>query len=71
MTDRLSEIAARPFRSLDDLTAAVLEVVREALDLQTPFVARTDHGRFEVVAVGSARGGLLAVGDTLPLLDSY
>lgn len=71
MIEELSRLAARPFTSPTDATAAILDLLHRVPGLRTPFVARTDHGKFEVMAVDSRGGCPLEVGATLPLQDAY
>jgi GAF domain-containing protein len=56
------DLAATPFTSRDEATAAVLDLIGRMTGLRTPFLARTDHGQFEVVAVDSRGDCPLAVG---------
>ena len=68
----LSQLAARPFGSKEESIEAVLSLIYRVLGLRTPFLARTNHGQFEVTAVETHAGGCrVAVGDTLPLEDTY
>jgi len=69
--DEISALAARPFASRDEGIAAVLELIYRTLGLRTPFVARTEGGDFEVVAVSDHEGCPGSPGDTLPLTDTY
>ncbi len=67
----LSEMTARPFGSTEEAIGAVLELIQNALGVRTPFLARTDTGQFEVIAVHEQNPNNLRIGDTLPLQDSY
>jgi hypothetical protein len=71
MLDQLASLAARPFGSRDEAVAAVLDLIHRIGGLRTPFLARTNRGEFEVVAVDSRGGCPLEVGTTLPLQDAY
>jgi hypothetical protein len=67
----LSAVAARSFSSKEEAFATVLSFLHRTLGLRTPFLARTNHGRFEVIAVEDRGGCPVRLGDTLPLEDSY
>lgn len=63
--------AGQAFTSLKEAIGPVLHLVERQLGMSTPFLARTESGTFEVLAVAPGGGCRLKPGDTLPLGDSY
>lgn len=71
MLKAISSLASRSFSNSAEAMAAILEVMHRFLGARDCFVARTEHGIFEVVATDPDRAGLVEIGLCVPLDESY